>query len=173
MLNALLQYLGLKPRYRVLPRRVTHRVLLAETFPFALQHCIEREIKLGHEGVAYLFGHSDGETTIVLGAIRPDAETTSGSFNISSAAVARVVRKINDLGLQLVGQAHSHPVQAFHSDGDEIGARIAYQGFVSIVVPDYGRRLPATDGWAVYFFRDGRFIQLGRDDVRGIPRVLT
>src|SRR6266851_4587050 len=138
MLNFFLKFLGLKPRYRVLPKRIRHRVLLAETFPFALQHCIEREIKLGHEGIAYLFGQTDGETTIVLGAIRPDAETTRGSFNVPSAAVARVVRKISDLGLQLVGQVHSHPVDAFHSEGDDIGARIAYQGFISIVVPDYG-----------------------------------
>src|ERR1700730_2877506 len=101
MMNAFLKFLGLKPRYRVLPRRITHRVLLAETFPPALQHCIEREIKLGHEGVAYLFGQTDGETTIVLGAIRIEAETTSSSFNVSSAAVARVVRRISDLGLQL------------------------------------------------------------------------
>jgi proteasome lid subunit RPN8/RPN11 len=173
MLNAFLKRLGLKPRYRVLPKRITHRVLLADTFPLALQHCIEREIQLGHEGVAYLFGQTDGATTVVLGAIRPEAETTPGSFNVSSAAVARVVRKISDLGLQLVGQTHSHPGGAFHSEGDEIGARIAYQGFISIVVPDYGRRLPAMDGSAVYFFRDGRFIQLGRNDVANIPRVLT
>ena len=111
--------------------------------------------------------------TIVLGAIRPDAATTRGSFDISSAAAARVVRKINDAGLQLVGQAHSHPGGAYHSEGDEIGARIAYTGFVSIVVPDYGRRLPAIDGWAGYFYSEGRFIQLVLEQMRVVPQVLS
>lgn len=154
-------------------KRPTERVVFPETLPFALQQCIAREITQGHEGVAYLYGQTDGLTTIVLGAMRPDAVTTSGSFNISSAAAARAVRTISDAGLQLVGQAHSHPGAAYHSEGDEIGARIAYGGFVSIVVPDYGRRLPAVDGWAAYFFSDGRFIELRDDQVRSVPQVLS
>jgi proteasome lid subunit RPN8/RPN11 len=157
----------------VIATRPTQRVLFSETLPFALQRCIAREITVGHEGVAYLFGQTDGLTTVVLGATRPDAVTTPGSFNISSATAARAVRKINDAGLQLVGQAHSHPGGAYHSEGDETGARIAYSGFVSIVVPDYGRRLPAVDGWAVYFFSDGRFIELRDDQIRRVPQVLS
>ena len=172
-LNSLLKIFGRKPRYRVITRRPTHRVVFPETLPFALQQCIAPEIAKGHEGVAYLFGQTDGLMTIVLGAIRPDAATTRGSFDISSAAAARVVRKINDAGLQLVGQAHSHPGGAYHSEGDEIGARIAYTGFVSIVVPDYGRRLPAIDGWAGYFYSEGRFIQLGPEQMRVVPQVLS
>lgn len=146
--------------------------MFPETLAFALQQCIAPEITSGYEGVAYLFGQTDGLTTIVLGAMRPDAQTTRGSFEISSVAAARAVRKINDAGLQLVGQAHSHPGAAYHSEGDEIGARIAYRGFVSIVVPDYGRRLPANDGWAVYFYTDGHFIQLRNDQILLVPQQL-
>jgi proteasome lid subunit RPN8/RPN11 len=173
VLQSLLKLFAKKPRYRVIAKRPTQRVLFAETLPFALQRCIAREIADGHEGVAYLFGQTDGFTTIILGAIRPDAVTTQGSFNISSAAAALAVRKVNDLGLQLVGQAHSHPGQAYHSEGDEIGARIAYTGFVSIVVPNYGRQLPSLNGWAAYFFSDGRFIELRGDQIRGVPQVLS
>jgi proteasome lid subunit RPN8/RPN11 len=137
-LEGLLKFFARKPRYRVVTKRATQRVLLTETLPFALQRCIAREITQRHEGIAYL-GQTDGVTTTVLGAIRPEAVTTPGSFSISAAAAARAVRKINDIGLQLVGQIHSHPGGAYHSDGDETGARIAYGGFVSIVVPNYGR----------------------------------
>src|ERR1700683_580936 len=141
MLQSVFNLFNRKPRYRAVVRAPTQRVMFPETLPCAVQQCISREITHGHEGVAYLFGQTDSLTTIILGAIRPDAQTTRGSFNISSAAAAHAVRKINDAGLQLVGQIHSHPEGAFHSEGDEIGARIAYSGFVSIVVPDYGRRL--------------------------------
>jgi proteasome lid subunit RPN8/RPN11 len=75
--------------------------------------------------------------------------------------MARIVRSAANNGLQVVGQLHTHPGEAYHSDGDEYGARIAYSGYVSIVVPAYGRRLPALDGAAVFFFRNRLgFLQL-------------
>ena len=120
------------------------------------------EIEIGFEGIAYLFGMTNGATTLVIGAMRPEARTTPGSFDVSPVAMARVVRKANDAGLQVVGQIHTHPRQAFHSGGDEDGARIAYDGYVSIVVPDYGRHLPALTAAAAYFFRSGAFLQIGR-----------
>jgi proteasome lid subunit RPN8/RPN11 len=172
MLKSISRFLGLKPQYRVLTEPAAHRVLFAETFPYVLRKCIEPEITHKHEGLAYLFGQTDGKTTIILGVARAEAYTTPGSFEVSAVAMARVVRKINDAGLQLIGQAHSHPGQAFHSDGDDAGARIAYQGFVSIVVPDYGQHLPAMNGWAVYFFREGHFAQLTGKDVSCVPMLL-
>jgi proteasome lid subunit RPN8/RPN11 len=74
--------------------------------------------------------------------------------------MTKVVRKANDTGLQVVGQIHTHPGQAYHSDGDIDGARIAYNGFISIVVPDYGRHLPSLVGAAAYFYRSKAFLKL-------------
>jgi hypothetical protein len=171
MLQRLLRLLGFAPRYRVIERQPKSRLIFPETLPIALRECFSNAILRRHEGIAYLFGHTDGKTTVVLGAIRPEAHTTAGSFDVSAVAMARVVRKINDLGLQLVGQAHTHPGQAFHSEGDETGTHIAYGGFISIVVPDYGTKLPAIDKWAIYFFRDGGFTALTDDLVRIVPRA--
>ena len=113
------------------------------------------EIEKGDEGIAYLLGQSDGSNTLAVTAIRPHAKTTQGGFAVTSAAMADVVRSAVDCGLQLVGQVHTHPGRAYHSEGDEDGARIAYSGYVSIVLPDYGRRLPQLDGAATYMFRSG------------------
>jgi proteasome lid subunit RPN8/RPN11 len=123
---------------------------------------------VGHEGIAYLFGKTNGESTIVVGSIRPNAQTTAGSFNVSALAMARVVRTAADAGLQVVGQIHTHPGQAYHSDGDVEGARIAYDGYVSIVVPNYGRGLPSFAGAAVYFYCEGEFSKVGLKSVRVI-----
>ena len=51
-------------------------------------------------------------------------------------------------GLELIGQVHSHPGRFVgHSDGDDERALMPYDGFLSIVVPHYGRRGHAsTDG---------------------------
>ena len=121
----------------------------------AVHDCLMPAIGRQHEGVAYLLGQTDGNTTVAVAAIRPEAATTSGSFDVTSAAMARVVRASAETGLQVVGQVHTHPGRAFHSQGDDQGAHIAYTGFVSIVIPDYGRHLPALDGIAAFVFRAG------------------
>ena len=81
-------------------------------------------------------GLSNRATIVVVADMRPEARTMPASFNVSSVAMARVVRAASDAGLQVVGQIHTHPDRAFHSGGDEDGARIVYGGCVSIVVPE-------------------------------------
>ena len=109
------------------------RLILTESSLRALRLCLEPEIQSGKEGVAYFLGQSDGSTTLVASVIRPQAKTTENSFSVGLPEMARVVRTTVDFGLQVVGQAHTHPKEAYHSDGDEEGARIAYTGYVSIV----------------------------------------
>lgn len=148
-----------RPAYKPGPPPPPHLVM-TEPCAAALAACMEPEIRQGHEGVAYLLGQSDGTTTVAVAAVRPQARTTRGSFAVASPAVANIVRIAMKAGLQLVGQVHTHPGQAYHSDGDIEGARIAYSGYVSLVLPDYGRHLPAFDGAAAYMYRDKKFIPL-------------
>jgi len=175
MLGRILEQFGVlsRPRYRAVTKAFTHRVVLMEPVVGAICKCLAKEISIGHEGIAFLAGHTDGTSTIIVAAIRPVAHTTEGSFDVSAPAMAAIVRKVNDLGLQLVGQVHSHPGEAYHSDGDEIGARIAYAGFVSIVVPDYGRLLPSLERMAAYFFDAGRFHELAADAIIIVPEHLA
>jgi len=135
---------------------------------------MDSEIRKGHEGIAYLLGQSNGTTTLAISAIRPDARTTRGSFTVASPAMAQVVRSAVKLGLQVVGQVHTHPGQAYHSDGDEDGTRIAYSGYVSIVLPDYGRHLPALDGVVAYMFRSIHgFVPLDPSRISIVPGRVT
>ena len=136
-------------------RRTLPQAVLTQACVTAMHDCLLPEMRRDHEGIAYLLGQSDGSTTLVVAAIRPDAVTTRGSFNVSAPAMARVVRKATDYGLQVVGQVHTHPGDAYHSDGDNKGARIAYSGYVSIVIPVYGRHLPKLEGIAAFMFRAG------------------
>ncbi len=131
------------------------RLILTEPSVVALRRCLDPEIKRGNEGIVYLLGQCDGTTALVVSVVRPEARTTPGSFSVSSTAMAEIVRKAVGVGLQVVGQAHTHPRLAYHSDGDDKGARIAYPGYVSVVFPNYGRDLPAWDGAVAYSFRLG------------------
>jgi proteasome lid subunit RPN8/RPN11 len=162
-----------KPTYAPGPSPLP-RLLLAESCLMALSDCMAPEMRRRHEGVAYLLGQTNGTVTLAISALRPQAVTTRGSFSVSTPAMAQVVRVATKLGLQVVGQVHSHPGLAYHSDGDVEGARIAYRGFVSIVLPDYGSRLPALDGAAVYMFQgDLGFADILPEHVGIIPGRLA
>ncbi len=149
------------PAYHEVSTRPLCRVILTESCLNGMRSCMAPEIELGHEGIAYLLGLTTGDSTVIVAAIRPESHTTVGSFNVSSVAMARVVRTANNVGLQVVGQVHTHPGSAYHSGGDDDGARIAYDGYVSIVVPGYGRELPSLRGAAIYSYRDHKFAPLG------------
>jgi hypothetical protein len=131
------------------------RIVLTDACLAAIRSCLAEEIRKGHEGIAYLAGLTNGVTTVAVSAVRPRAHTTWGSFTVDAAAMASVVRAVNSLGLQVVGQVHTHLEDAFHSAGDETGATIRYTGYASIVLPDYGRLLPELTGAAAYLFVSG------------------
>ena len=161
-----------KPAYKPGPPPPP-RLILTESCVSALSECMEPEIRRGHEGVAYVLGQTDGAVTLAIAAVRPQAATTRGSFFVSAPAMAQVVRTAIRAGLQVIGQVHTHPGKAYHSDGDVEGARIVYRGFVSVVLPDYGRRLPTLDGAAVYMFRGkAGFAEIAPEHAGIVPRRL-
>jgi proteasome lid subunit RPN8/RPN11 len=149
------------PAYREASTRPSCCVVVTESCLNKVRSCMAPEIELGHEGIAYLLGLTNGDSTVIVAAMRPVSYTTIGSFNVSPVAMARVVRAANNVGLQVVGQVHTHPRSAYQSGGDDDGARIAYDGYVSIVVPGYGRELPSLRGAAIYSYRDHKFSRLG------------
>lgn len=145
-------------------------IVITEECLSGIQGAIAPEAKIGHEGVAYLLGRTDGMVTVATTAIRPEAQTSQGSFEVDQRSMARVVRTAADLHLQVVGQVHTHPRIAFHSDGDSEGARIAYSGYVSIVLPNCGRELPSLKEAAFYMFSGGKgFKQLSSDSFTIVP----
>ncbi|MCV2864409.1 Mov34/MPN/PAD-1 family protein [Albidovulum sediminicola] len=165
MFRALKKLFAPKPKFKPGPPPPS-RLVITRSCIEGLGECLSPEIDRGHEGIAYLLGQSDGTTTVAVAAIRPKARTTRGSFAVEAPAMARVVRAAVDRGLQVVGQVHTHPGEAYHSDGDNDGAKIAFTGYVSVVLPDYGRQLPALTGAATYFFQAGsRFIPMAPDAI--------
>jgi proteasome lid subunit RPN8/RPN11 len=123
-----------------------------------------------HEGIAYLFGRTDGVVTLAVAVFAPEAHTTSGSFHVPPLAMAACMRAAAQFELQVVAQVHTHPGRAFHSDGDVEGAKIRYPGYASIVLPEYGRHLPSLTGAAAYLWQQSHgWIELSDSDVIVIP----
>ena len=155
-----------QPVYVVRPIPPSPRLLVAQSCFDGLLECLSVGVERRHEAVALLLGRWNGERAIALHAVRPQAHTTAGSFHIPAREMARVIALATRLDLQVVAQVHTHPVEAFHSEGDEEGANIRYDGFFSLVLPDYGTRLPSLAAIAMYVFSSDRgWVQLSDDDL--------
>ena len=98
-------------------------------------------IQQWHEGIIYFIGLTTGTTTLALSGVVPRAASTPGSVDVAPLEVGKIVRAAAESGLQVVGQLHTHPGDAYHSQGDLAGMRIRYPGYFSIVVPKYGTQL--------------------------------
>jgi JAB domain-containing protein similar to deubiquitination enzymes len=123
--------------------------------------------KVSHEGVAYWAGHRVGDGVLLTTCIAPAAITTRGSFETSARANAQVIAYLGAAKLELVAQIHSHPGDFVgHSDSDDHRALMPYEGFLSIVVPHYGREgmRPLTK-CGVHLFERTRFRRLTDDEI--------
>jgi hypothetical protein len=97
----------------------------------------------------------------------PNAKTTRGSFATSASDNARVVKKLVEHKLELYAQVHTHGSSSVeHSYGDIVGALMPYEGFLSIVVPHYGRNsMWPLYNCGVYRFEGGRFVRLSPNEI--------
>jgi len=141
-----------RPTYRIVEEPDSPRLVFARSCYDGLLAALAPATARRHEGVALLLGRGDGAAKVALHCVRPVATTSAGSFQISAAEMARVVGVAARLDLEIVGQVHTHPGAAYHSPGDEEGARIRYDGYISLVIPDYGVHLPRLHQAAVYSF---------------------
>jgi len=166
-LRALQRFIGATPAPLIHPKQP--KVLLMQCCLDAIRVALDPEMRAGHEGIVYLLGRTDGDTALAVTAFKPDALTSRGSFSVDARAMAACVGAAGRYELQVVGQLHSHPAEAYHSDGDVEGARIRYPGYVSIVLPNYGRLLPSFHGAAIYIWSAHRWNELSTTDIIIIP----
>ena len=62
---------------------------------------------------------------------------------------------LNERGLRLFAQVHSHPGEAYHSETDDRYSVVTARGGISIVVPDFARDPFSVEACAVYRLEDG------------------
>ncbi len=120
-----------------------------------------------HEGVAYWCGRRACGECFVTTCIAPAAKTTYGSFTTSSKTNAAVIRYLASVGLELIGQVHSHPgALVGHSDGDDERALMPYEGFLSIVVPHYARHgMRPLTVCGIHIYEGAGFRRMSPDEI--------
>jgi len=127
-----------------------------------------------HEGIVYWGGIETSGGAVALTALSPTAATTWGSFRTEASANADVVLALARHELTLVAQVHSHPGDwVDHSDGDDAGALVRFQGFWSLVVPRFARSgMQPLQRVGIHLFEEGAFRRLGQNAVTARVHVL-
>ena len=119
----------------------------------------------GSEGLVYLGGLvADGE--LVVTSLLCIGHMPQGDRVVVTAAEAKwLVRTLRERDEKLIGQIHTHRGAAGHSLGDDLHATSFHDGFISIVVPRFGRDTTELGQCAVLEYREGTFSELAPADV--------
>ena len=125
----------------------------------------------GSEGLVYLGGAVAGDEMIVTSLYCLDHAPQGGRVIVTPIEAKWLLRVLRAHDEKLVGQVHSHRGTAGHSRGDDQHATSFHEGFLSIVVPQYGHGITAVSHCAVLEYRDGAFADLTASEVQRRVRV--
>lgn len=165
-------------RHAVLDKSPCNRALLVQKTAVEKTHGILQEGgKCMKEAVAYWYGveqRRGGGLDAVLSVGVPDAECTAGSYRVAEDDAARLGREMRRLSIVSLAQLHTHPgCRTEHSLTDDLDAVSLRDGFLSIVLPYYGRRNgPLLGGATVHERWNGRWHVLAERAVPGRIRLV-
>ena len=92
------------------------------------------------EGLIYWGGTIGGVgETMVTSLLKLNHTPQGGTVRPTSQEMRMLLRTLRQRDEKLVAQIHSHPGDAFHSLGDSQHATSYHQGFISIVLPNFGK----------------------------------
>ncbi|WP_191906988.1 Mov34/MPN/PAD-1 family protein [Adhaeribacter soli] len=108
----------------------------------------------GFERLALFAGQKKGIEFFVNYLLYPKQQLVKGpdglSFHVDGDELERIGDWLYQNNCCLVGQIHSHPTGAYHSEADDTLALITTFGGLSIVVPDFGNSDHNLKGSAFY-----------------------
>jgi hypothetical protein len=128
--------------------------------------------------VLWAGGFRTSEEFDVTTGIFPEQKTIRSPFGVGVRVEGEEIRRISrwlyENNKVLLGQVHSHPTQAFHSDTDDFFPLVTAMGQFSVVVPFFARRpLPDLSGCAVFRLSGyGDWKRLSTAQVNGVFRVI-
>lgn len=120
----------------------------------------------GSEALVYLAGVVAGDEMIVTGLYLLNHAPQGDRVVVTPEESRWLLRTLKARDEKLIAQLHSHRGLAGHSSGDDAWATSFHEGFLSIVVPFFGRDAMTPVECAVLEYRGGRFVELDEGEVR-------
>jgi len=129
----------------------------------------------GEEGFVVWSGVSRNGQIVVRSAVIPSEGALRRHLGIgfSDRAIEHIADVIQFKGEKLIAQVHSHPFGAFHSETDDRFPLIHRKGFLSIVIPFFGKHgFERFDTFRVYeYLQDNQWTELDWKNVRRRFRI--
>ena len=128
----------------------------------------------GVEVVVYWSGRQEANGLVVRKVWFPAQSSSPYSFAVGSKALFELNIGMYRLGHELVGQVHTHPSDAFHSEADDENAVCLQSGAISAVVPGFGQYSVSDVHHTLIFERRGRhWVELSPPEVAARVRFLS
>lgn len=108
------------------------RALLEETFVHV------RTCGRGRAECQVLWVGPWSDPSLVTEAVHPEHHAHRGGFVLDDAWISRFWLRLADRGEGIRAQVHTHPGEAFHSTTDDAWPVVHLEGFLSLVIPDFG-----------------------------------
>jgi hypothetical protein len=87
--------------------------------------------------------------------VHPSHRSSRTSYEVDEQWLNEFCFALGRQARTIQAQVHTHPGEAFHSTCDDLGAVAAHDGFLSIVVPDFGMRGGLIDARAYHITASG------------------
>lgn len=125
----------------------------------------------GSEALVYLGGVVTDEEILVTTLYCLEHEPQGDRVVVTELEARWLLRALRARDEKLIGQIHSHRGIAGHSIGDDLHATSFHDGFLSVVVPDFGASVTAISHCAVLEFHSGRFVELTAAEIKHRLRI--
>jgi hypothetical protein len=129
----------------------------------------------GEEGFLAWSGVNRDDQIFIRSAVIPSEGAFRHHLGIgfSDRAIEHIADVIQSKGEKLIAQVHSHPFEAFHSETDDQFPLIHRKGFLSIVIPLFGKYgFEHFDTFRVYeYVQDNRWTELNWKTMRRRFRI--
>lgn len=102
------------------------------------QRYIEAHAEDGTEGYVFWAGAVAENEAYITTCVYPTANARHGGVKVPLEKMTEINLELRDRDQLVLAQVHSHPGVARHSSVDEEKAVSFHEGFVSIVIPDFG-----------------------------------
>ena len=118
-------------------------------------------------------GAPGGAPRVVVDFIHPEHGGSRHQYTVPQAEVRRISEELYRSRRQIVGQVHTHPGHAVHSERDDEGPMVHGAGYVAVVVPwvcrDGLAGLPGV--YVTVYLGGGEWQELTREAVLSTFRV--
>jgi hypothetical protein len=158
---------------RARPDRIERLALPRGVADATIEHFHRRGAE-GHEGFILWPGIVNGRgLAVVTTAWIPAAQTHEGFARTHTEGMVAFVQAVHEEGWALLAQVHTHPGDAFHSPIDDRYPASGRDGFLSIVIPSFGRGFELDrPNWAVYELEGGRWRAWSAEEARARIRIM-